>query len=794
MASARGWILGDSRYKLYFNGERLQFGPAPADPRYSEADPVELTGWRQGENVIGAEVLYYGHGDGTWPIGKPGFIFLLDITYADGSSEQIRSDENWEVHLCRAWPAGQYKRWYLRALQEDFDARHYPYGWAAPGYESGADWVPAMNISGPADQTALATRYSDYLMDSSALATSTELRARTIPLLVEEKVPAARLSDSFQVNWRRPPREYFEFLPPDAYQVSGAALVKTIDEDRWEVTLERGKGTLLTFEWPEQIVGFPYFTITGPEGTTVELMVQEGHATGEGIVMNNHFHAWSRFTCREGRNTFETFDYESLRWVQLHLHGAEGTVTIEEVGVRRRRFPWPQPASVEVSDPQVQKVMEASVNTLYNAGQDTLVDGMGRERQQYSGDIGHALHAIFFTFGDTRLPARFLNTYSQGLTQDGYFLDCWPAYDRLARLSERQLELTPWGPLLDHSIGFCFDSYYYYQYTGDQGALQEVYPRLLVFANYLHELRADDGLLPVEDIGVPWVWIDHDAYRQQRHKQCAFNLYAAAMLQHALAPLAAAMNDGNLASELTDFGASLQAATVRRFWDPARRLFVVNLPWLAEEGAPRYCDRSLSTAILFGQVPDGAVSDAVRLLVERPSSLGLSYPANAGWRMWALTKLGRTDVVVDEWRRRWYPMKSVQQNNTLQESWNVQPDSNSQWSHCPVAPLYLMHMGIAGISPLEPGFKKVRIRPQPADLEQVNLLAHTVAGTIYFKTEGRRGNRRLEITLPEGMEGMLVVPADERLDLPEASEPGEAGLRAYQLPSGEAVELLLKTV
>jgi hypothetical protein len=32
--------------------------------------------------------------------------------------------------------------------------------------------------------------------------------------------------------------------------------------------------------------------------------------------------------------------------------------------------------------------------------------------------------------------------------------------------------------------------------------------------------------------------MDHNAYQHQRHKMCAFNLYAAAMLGHALAPLA----------------------------------------------------------------------------------------------------------------------------------------------------------------------------------------------------------------------------------------------------------------
>ncbi|MBR9999641.1 MAG: alpha-L-rhamnosidase, partial [Cyclobacteriaceae bacterium] len=79
---AQGWILGESRYQLYVNGQRVQFGPAPNDPRYSEADRIDLKSWlKNGENSIGVEILFYGFGDGTSPIGKPGFIFKLDITH-----------------------------------------------------------------------------------------------------------------------------------------------------------------------------------------------------------------------------------------------------------------------------------------------------------------------------------------------------------------------------------------------------------------------------------------------------------------------------------------------------------------------------------------------------------------------------------------------------------------------------------------------------------------------------------------------------------------------------------------
>ncbi len=111
--TARGWITADSRYELSVNGRRVQWGPAPCDPRHLDADPVDLKPFlKAGKNVIGVEVLFYGHGDGTWPGGQPGLIMNLEVQNAEGKS-QIPTDNSWQVLLDRAHPPGQYKRWFL---------------------------------------------------------------------------------------------------------------------------------------------------------------------------------------------------------------------------------------------------------------------------------------------------------------------------------------------------------------------------------------------------------------------------------------------------------------------------------------------------------------------------------------------------------------------------------------------------------------------------------------------------------------------------------------------------------
>ncbi|MEO5594029.1 MAG: alpha-L-rhamnosidase N-terminal domain-containing protein [Chitinophagaceae bacterium] len=753
---ATGWITGESRYKLYANGNRIQFGPAPSDPRWSEADPFDIThALTSGDNTIGVEVLFYGLGDGTWPIGKPGFIFKMEIEYEDGRKEAILSDETWNIKVADSWRPGQYKRWYLRAFQEEFDARLYPYGWYM-NKDNSAGWLPAALLKGAADKPALSTNSSDYLNDAAGNVKECELRPRSIKLLREMKVPVKKITEQYHVKWKMDPQTYFQFVLPKAYcyDIIKDDFVQQLNNNRFQVNMQADRASVLTFEMEEQVVGFPYFTIEAPEGTIIEMLVHEAHTPGTDSLMNSHFNSWTRFICKEGINIFETFDFESLRWMQLHIRNCSGTIIVSDAGVRRRMYDWTNQPLIKVDDKKIQALINASVNTIYNCCQETCVDGMARERQQYSGDAGHLVHAILYGMGQPEMVARYLTTFSQGITAEGYFLDCWPAFDRLARLPERQMGMTSWGPLLDHGVGFNFDCFYYYRYTNDTVVLGEVFPRLVKFYKYLLSLLKSEYLLPVENIGTPSVWIDHDAYLQQRHKQCAFNLYAAAMMQYAFAPLCRAFNAGDLAKEAIQNGQRILQATIKKFWSYQHNAFINNLPWLSEEKAPRMCDRSLATAVLFDQMPAGSKS-MTQILISQPGNMGISYPANACWRYWALAKQGYHETVMKEFADKWYNIPSVSLNNTLAETWKVTTDSNNQWSHCPVVPFYFMYMNIAGVTPLQPGYEEILIEPALGGLKTVRLNYYTIKGMIEFDLYQQNNSLSGSIKIPAGIKATL---------------------------------------
>jgi len=375
---------------------------------------------------------------------------------------------------------------------------------------------------------------------------------------------------------------------------------------------------------------------------------------------------------------------------------------------------------------------------------------------------------------------------------DGYFLDSWPAYDRLARLQQRELDWGYWGSILDHGVGFCMDTYSYYMYTGDITPLKEAYPRIVKFFRFLQSMvDPKDGLLKVEDLGVTCVWMDHIAFKQQKHKQLSFNLYVSAMTGTSLRELSKLFGDIETEKQAKEFSEKILTNCVAKYWSNEGKVFIDNKPWMEDEKEVRYSDRALATALLFHLCPGNDEKKSVEILKTFPPTMGVSYPCNAVWRYWALAENGEVETLMYDLKNMWGKMPSVWENNTLQEDWNAGYDGNSQWSHCAVAPIVLLYQGLAGAKPLTPGGKKYRIIPQPGNLKLIDIDIQTLSGAIKFKSEGLKGKRTLSLEVPEENEVELWLDSREKVELPVIGT-SDKGITKYKLAGGSKVVLRLK--
>jgi alpha-L-rhamnosidase len=785
------WVTASTRYMLWVNGAFLGRGPAPCDPRYWDVDPVDLAPHLQvGENVVCAIAAFYGGGDGTVvpsaPLGSGGGAGFLFQARGDGL--EILSDATWRCARPRCWKPGNYQRWFLRCLQEEFDARLFPEGWLEASFVD-AHWRTPVVSRIPAGRPMLAELSPEGWRDDWVL------RPRAIPRLRETRVLPESLGAAGWVDFTVSPEEYFECAPSDAFtETPDARVIPERGSSLFPLTLAapQRRAVALTFEFGRELVGHPFVEFRAPAGTIIEMLFVEKQEDEKLLLRTNpRYGHWLRVVARDAVTRFEAFEFDAVRHLQLLVRNSTRPVEILAAGVIERNYPWPRECDLKTSDAALNTALAASVNTHKLLCQETIVDNVARERQQYAGDLDHSKLGSCYAFGEFRQPARVIRTFAQGQSDDGWFMDCWPAWDRTQRLWQKHLGLTRWGAIIDHALQFGIAVAWHHLFTGDRELIAEIYPRLLRFDQFLQRNVRSDGLLPV----APWtwncVWIDHIGYQAEEDKHCALNLYWAGFLTEGLARLAAWLGDSAAANEARARAAALIDRCRARYWHAERELFIDNLPRVARDGALRAHSRTLSMAYLFHAIPAGSESRSIDLLAAIPTSsnrdvfpfennhlqLGFDYPLNAIWRFWALGRAGRAQTILADLKERWARLPSVLQNNTYAEFWNPGPSSTGQvWCQNNPVPLLAVYMEILGLRPLAAGFSEYELRPQPAGLGSIEATVHTPRGPIQAHVEGFARGFTVRWTSPPRTLASLTVPGGARLQgLPPGLRP-EPGL------------------
>jgi alpha-L-rhamnosidase len=152
--SARAYIAGLGYYKLYLNGGRI--GDRELDPGFTVYDKTALyatydvtDALRKGGNAVGVSLgrgYYAMTNPDEWVASpwhsEPKLKLELDITYRDGSTRQITSDNSWQL---ADGPTRTESLWF----GETYDARLARPGWNRTGFDD-AGWRPAVAVPAPA--------------------------------------------------------------------------------------------------------------------------------------------------------------------------------------------------------------------------------------------------------------------------------------------------------------------------------------------------------------------------------------------------------------------------------------------------------------------------------------------------------------------------------------------------------------------------------------------------------------------------------------------------------------------
>jgi hypothetical protein len=163
-------------------------------------------------------------------------------------------------------------------------------------------------------------------------------------------------------------------------------------------------------------------------------------------------------------------------------------------------------------------------------------------------------------------------------------------------------------------------------------------------------------------------------------------------------------------------------------------------------------DRANAMAV-FAEMVGASETDGVRKVLR---TVRHASPYMERFVLEAMCALGDVSGALSRMSER-YSAMIESPSSTLWENFPADGTPNHAWSG---GPLYVLSAYVAGIRPLEPGFRVYLVRPQPGDLRDIRVVVPTVRGRIEMSCEKSREGMRLEIFSPKGTEALVEIPCD----------------------------------
>ncbi|MDR0422554.1 MAG: family 78 glycoside hydrolase catalytic domain [Proteiniphilum sp.] len=164
--------------------------------------------------------------------------------------------------------------------------------------------------------------------------------------------------------------------------------------------------------------------------------------------------------------------------------------------------------------------------------------------------------------------------------------------------------------------------------------------------------------------------------------------------------------------------------------------------------------------LAFGLVPEKQTGKVLQFIHSRGmacSVYGAQFLLDA---LYAACDADRAlQLLTSTGERSWYNMLRAGSTITM-EAWDGKYKPNQDWNHAwGAAPANLIPRGLMGIEPLEPGFRKIRIRPQPGSLRSAVIRHPTVRGDVTVSFTNEPGQSfRLEVDIPANATAEVYLP------------------------------------
>ena len=422
--------------------------------------------------------------------------------------------------------------------------------------------------------------------------------------------------------------------------------------------------------------------------------------------------------------------YESLGWMngQQIMVIAPENVQVQEISYRETGYNTELEGTFSCSDPFYNLFWEKAMRTLYVNMRDNFFDCPDRERAQWWGDVVVLMGECFYSYSTSThaLMKKAIDELCAHQAEDGTL------HSPIPGVYEKELP----GQMLA-SVGR-YGFWNYYTNTGDLETIRNAYPAV---KKYLDVWETDSTGLTVYRKG-GWSWGDWGDNKDRALIQAGWH--------HLALEGAASMADA------LGYDADAEAFRAKM----AKVAGGFNACWTGTEYRhPDYDkltdDRVQALAVLSGIAGEEKYPQIIEFLKKTEHA----SPYFEKYVMEALFKMGEGEYAMERCSRRFGEMVSHPDYTTLFEGWEIGSSkygggtTNHAWSGGAIT---VIGAELCGIKPIEPGYKKFEVRPQPAGLSEMSLAFPTVKGHVSYSHKVDGKDIRFTVTVPKGTKAHFV--------------------------------------
>lgn len=501
------------------------------------------------------------------------------------------------------------------------------------------------------------------------------------------------------------------------------------------------------FDFGREIVGTVRIGFRGRAGDTVQLRLGEELEGPDTVRFDMRANCLYEdvWTLRGGEQQVELYDYRGFRFGEVS--GPGKTVDPDSITAIVRHYPAdPARSHFEASDPELNALWDLAKYSIIMGSQEVYMDCPTREKANYSLDTYLQMSAAFYLTGEVNLGRRSTELLLQSAA-DGKLRCLGPA----AR-DHFFTEYTMYPVLM---------AWRYYWLTGDIAFLKRNYKALVQVARYFAEtFSREDGLLEGTD-AVLRDLVDWPVERRDGHEILPVNTVPNAVyhrMLNVLAHIATLLGDTAESERFARLATQLRDAINTKLWDEENRRYVDGL---GDAGPSTHSSLHANVfPLAMGVVPVERAQDVLAFIKTR----GLA--CNTFLAMFLFESLydyGAADYAYELLTAAGEnsPMHMVREGaTTTWEAWALEQKWNTSLFHPATAfTAYILASRMMGVTPLEPGFGRIRVKPQLAGVEQASMQVPTLYGPLRVQCTERPGKRfSLRLEIPPNTTAQVYIP------------------------------------